>query len=36
MAWFRMVERVNEIQDAEEADQEERDAVGDRGVGCNV
>jgi hypothetical protein len=32
----RMVERVHEIQDAEEAEQEERDAVGDRGGGCSV
>jgi hypothetical protein len=30
-AWFRarMVERVHEIQDAEDAEQEERDVVGD-------
>jgi hypothetical protein len=32
----KMVERVHVIQDAEEAGQEERDAVGDRGGGCNV
>jgi hypothetical protein len=32
----RMVERVHEIQDAEDAEQGERDAVGDRGGGCSV
>jgi hypothetical protein len=31
-----MVERIHEIQDAAEAEQEERDAVRDRGGGCNV
>jgi hypothetical protein len=34
MAWFRGWWK--EIQDAEEAEQGERDAVGDRGGGCSV
>ena len=32
----RMVERVHEIQDAEEAEQGERDAVRGQGGGCSV